>query len=142
MSKSFLKLVAIALVAFGFVACDDKQLVETENANTELLKVASSGDLLGVKYQVLKQGANVNAKDKDGSTALMLTTYLEIAKFLIEKGADINARDKDGWTALLYDANRGYSLEKIKYLVEKGADINAKSKSGRTALMLIAKKRQ
>lgn len=146
MSKSFLKLVAIAFMAVGFVACgSDNQSSSLKESDSELLRVA---DLNAVKYQVLKKGANVNAKDKDGKTALMLwdresrtklalTHDLEMIKFLIEKGADLNAKDKNGWTALMHYANSGAEIDKIKFLVEKGADVNSKDKDGWTALMLF-----
>ena len=50
--------------------------------------------------QLLAIGADVNAKDRNGKTALMLIYDSEIAKMLIEHGADINAKDNQGKTVL------------------------------------------
>jgi len=52
---------------------------------------------------LLEKGANVNAKDKDGTPALMLAAWLQnrdVVRLLLEKGADANAKDKYGRTAL------------------------------------------
>jgi len=101
-------------------------------------------DLDKIKLLVEK-GANVNAKNGNGFTALMeccsgSSSSYEIAKFLIEKGANVNAKDKYGNTPLMHasafpdDSN----LEIVKLLVEKGANVNDKHSSGSTALMHAA----
>ena len=47
---------------------------------------------------------DINAKNKDGETALMLASsegHLEIVKLLLlRKGADVNIKNNDGKTAL------------------------------------------
>jgi ankyrin repeat protein len=45
---------------------------------------------------LLEKGADVNAKNKYGRTALIYATergYTEIVQLLLEKGADVNAKD-------------------------------------------------
>ena len=79
---------------------------------------------------------DINAKNKDGETALMLASsegHLEIVKLLIEKGADVNVKNEDGKTALTLASRYGH-LEVVKYLVENGADVNSKENDGDTAL--------
>ena len=47
---------------------------------------------------LIENGANVNAKDKNGQTALMLASqngYTEIVEYLAEHGADVGSRAKD-----------------------------------------------
>jgi len=58
---------------------------------------------------------------------------------LLEAGADINARDRNGWSALMWAAQGNQNPEVISALLEAGADINASSISGWTALMWAAK---
>ena len=77
---------------------------------------------------LIERGADVNAKSKDGNTALITATSygrIENVKLLIDKGADINAKSKNGGTALIWAAKMGRT-EIIKLLLEKGADVSAK----------------
>jgi len=60
-------------------------------------------------------------------------------------GADANARDEDGMTALMYAAMyaaaaESNDLELVRALLAKGAEINAKAKDGETALKLAGRK--
>jgi ankyrin repeat protein len=51
---------------------------------------------------LIDKGANVNATDKDGGTALMKATdegQADIVKLLIDKGADVSAKNNGGLTA-------------------------------------------
>lgn len=99
------------------------------------LSSIEEGDLEMFKY-LLKKGADVNVKNDDGSTALMIASLygnLEMVKYLIENGADINAKDNDGSTALIY-ASKWANLEEVEYLVKNGTDINIKDIEGKTAL--------
>lgn len=79
----------------------------------------------------LSAGANVNARDKFGKTALMCAHTAEQTKLLIAAGADVNAKTSDGGTALMY-AN---TAEQTKLLIAAGADVNARAEDGNTALM-------
>ena len=52
---------------------------------------------------LVKNGADVNARDNTGSTALMMASYegnVDVVKMLLENGADLNATEKSGKTAL------------------------------------------
>ena len=55
---------------------------------------------------LLRNGADVNAKQRDGMTALMwacMEKRLDIVKLLLRNGADLNtAKDRDGKTALMW----------------------------------------
>ncbi len=85
---------------------------------------------------LLAKGADVNSKDKDGSTPLNRASYWgkkDVAELLLAKGADINTRDKNGYTPLHEAARWGYK-DVAELLLAKGADINAKNKDGWTPL--------
>jgi ankyrin repeat protein len=97
-------------------------------------RAVAEGDIQLLKT-LIDQGADVNAKNKEGETALMVASLegrLDVAKLLVEKGADVNAKDSVGANALHYAAMGG-SLDVIKYLVMKGADAQAKTEYGDTA---------
>ena len=63
-------------------------------------KVSDEARLKKIKYLVYL-GADVNAKDEDGRTALMLALnngQLDAVKYLIKQGANLEAKYKDGKT--------------------------------------------
>ena len=89
---------------------------------------------------ILKAGANINAKDADGMTALMHAANFardKVTKLLLKHGADVKIRDSSGKTALMYAADHQKD-DVARLLLEHGADVNAKDKSGNTALMFAA----
>jgi len=86
----------------------------------ELLNACWLGDFKKVK-QLLEKGADVNARDEDGWTALIKASYNGyegIAELLIEYGADVNAQNKYGDTALIYACWNGHK-EVAELLLEK-----------------------
>jgi ankyrin repeat protein len=62
-------------------------------------------------------------------------------KLLLERGANIEARNKRGDTALILAAsNGGYEdAETVRLLLEKSADVGAKNNQEQTALDLALK---
>ena len=119
-----------------------------------LIEAAKNNDTNRINSILNKGKVDINAKNKDGETALMLASseghlemvkllvengadytnalrlasregHLEIVKLLIENGANINAKDNDGETALMGASYNGH-LEVVKYLIENGADVNIK----------------
>ena len=107
------------------------QTIENEN----LLNATSHENLNDVE-RALKNGADVNHKDNDGDTALIVASIegnKEIVQFLLDNGADIEAKDNSGFTALfwvVYNEDK----EMAQFLLDNGADIEAKYDDGFTAL--------
>src|SRR6266545_8185967 len=57
--------------------------------------------------------------------------------FLLEQGGDINARDAEGRTLLmLAAASDALPVDVVKALIAKGSDVNARTARGETALGL------
>lgn len=100
----------------------------TPNYDLMLIRAARSGDVKQVQA-LLAQGANANASDRDGTTALMFAAqqgYTEIVKVLCDRGADLNLRRKlYGITALMLAA-ANHRVDALELLLAKGADVNAK----------------
>ena len=86
----------------------DPQL--TQEFIEELDKDSDEFNIQKVK-DLIKRGADINAKNKSGFTPLFLTVILDnvaLAKLLISAGADVNAKNKFGITPLKYAVRRGH----------------------------------
>ena len=89
--------------------------MQQKELNDKLIDAVKNGDIKNVR-ELIENGADVNAKDKNRWTALheaALNGNIDAAKFLIENGANVDV---------------------AKVLIEKGADVDAKNNDGGTAL--------
>lgn len=106
-----------------------------ENKTTaEPLGVVTEGHLKAAAY-LIDHGADINAKAKDGSTALILAAKLrkkDLVDLLLNKGAEVNSANQQGYTALIVAASHGYG-ELICPLLRNGADKEIRDKEGKTA---------
>jgi len=93
-----------------------------QDLDAKLLDAAKARNTAEVQ-KLLGEGADANAKDKAGWTALIWAAYFgrtDTARALLEKGADVNAQGKDGMTALMNAASADYRdivhslLEKVR----------------------------
>jgi ankyrin repeat protein len=107
-----------------------QELIEELNKSWDDVDITKVQDLI-------KRGADVDAKRNDGGTPLHWASernYIEIAKLLIKAGADLEAKTDWGWTPLHW-AN---SVAIADLLIEAGADVNAKKVDGWTPLHLAS----
>ena len=84
---------------------------------------------------LIQHGVNVNARDKDGATALNWLCMFgqksaATVRVLLQHGADPNARDNNGVTPLM----RAKDGATVDVLVAYGADVHAKTKDGQSLL--------
>jgi len=82
---------------------------------------------------LLKQGADVNAAQGDGMTALHWTAthgFAEQARMLVYAGARLDATTRNGNYTPLHLAARAGSAAVVKALLEAGANVNAATTSG------------
>ena len=105
---------------------------------------------------LLDAGVDVNLKDKDGVTALMIAgmrANTETVQALLDAGADVNAKANNGATALMMAGTPAGSprllgwrserfqsgednTETVQALLDAGADVNAKDQDGVAPLMI------
>jgi len=115
---------------------EKKGTVYSEEAFLHEVKTGNSGEV----EEFIRAGININAKDKDGSTPLMIASEKgdgEMARVLLKNGAEPNASDINGYTALMFASYSG-NLEIVKLLVAGGADVNTRDQDGWTALMFAS----
>jgi ankyrin repeat protein len=90
---------------------------------------------------LLDQGASVNAKDKNGTTALdsaAIKGKVDVVRLLLDRGADVSAKNNFGWTPLICAVMFG-KVDIARLLLDKGAGVNAKDNNGFTALRWAAR---
>ncbi len=102
--------------------------------NTDILKI------------VLVQGANIEAKDSRGDTALInllgnTVDDPDILELLLKHGANTEAKDTQGRTSLLQAVEQSIEEgeEACRILLKYVANIEAKDSQGRTSLMWAAR---
>ncbi|HEY6389008.1 MAG TPA: ankyrin repeat domain-containing protein [Candidatus Acidoferrum sp.] len=85
--------------------------------------------------ELIRRHADLEARNDFGETPLIDTVSGSIADILIKAGADINARDKDGKTALIRAAERNYVHKLEVLVKAPGILLQQRDNSGETALM-------
>lgn len=79
---------------------------------------------------LIQLGADVNAKDFTGDTALFRAVSkknADIIKLLVDNGVDVNAKNSNGFSALYCALLNEMDFQIIKILIDSGADVNFKN---------------
>ncbi len=119
-------LLKLSLSGFAFAASLPDAAEQRDEASVRIL---------------LHSGADANAAQVDGTTALHWAAYhddAEMVGLLVRAGADVNAVNRYGASALAEASTNGNAAI-IKLLLEAGAEANTRMKGGETALMLAAR---
>jgi uncharacterized protein len=122
---------------------DDMEFGGEERAtlNEQFISSAEVGDTERV-LQLLQDGADINATDKLGRTAVIAATYqndVETVKALIQEGANINIQDKHLDNVIL-NAGANGNLEIVRLAINAGADMTITNRFGGTALIPAAER--
>lgn len=92
----------------------------------------------GVMRILLRAGADPNASDSEGASALMYAAEsfnagTDVLRVLVDGGANVNQQDNERRTALMRAVDR-YQVASVRFLIEAKANVNARDSTGRTAL--------
>lgn len=115
-------------------------LAGTAHAQSRLADAVQAGDRREA-LALIARGADVNAAQPDGTTALHWAAYRvdrEIADRLLKRGARVNAVNRYGSTPLA-EAVRAADARLAGLLLEAGADAKVTNEDGQTPLMLAAR---
>ncbi len=110
----------------------------------EFIKAVNEADYKEMRSR-LGKGANINAKNAEGRTALFIATEKRDSKliaFLLEQNANPNVTSGERDEVPLMRATELADVETMKALLEAGANPNAQDRGGETALMKAAKGRR
>ena len=134
---------AVLLAAVVLLAAGDQPAAQGGGAfgsPIPLIEAAKDSDLATVRA-LIDSGADVNAAQSDGATALHWAAYREdfgTAALLIRAGADVNKANDLGVTPLLMASTNGHA-GLVEALLAAGADPNAALPSGETPLMAASR---
>lgn len=131
MRRSWLKVLAAVLLS---------AVASAAFAQAAVVDAASKDDAAEVA-RLLKRGADVNAQQADGATALQWAAYhgdASLAEELLKAGAKPGLANHDGATPLWLAAARGDAAV-VRVLLKGGADANEPLPLGRRPLMLAAR---
>ena len=98
------------------------------------------GNLKIVK-KLITAGAEIDATDKDGNTALLIAAklgYDKVVGFLIESNADINVQDNLGWTSLMRAVIANQPKVVSLLLQHSGCRVESSGHSTRETALLLA----
>ncbi len=91
-----------------------------------------------IAEMLLEAGADINAKDSSGNTALINASQIgriKLVDMLLKRGADVNIQNNSGYTALMGSITFEGYIGIAKMLIDARADVNIKDKDRYTALM-------
>ena len=115
-------------------------VVVAGGVESRLPSAAKSGDRTAV-LELLRQKADPNSTEPDGTTALHWAAYHEdaaMAKALLDGGAKVDAANRYGVTPLPVACKNG-NAELVAALVKAGANVNLALPGGETPLMTASR---
>lgn len=125
----------------SFLLNNRAEVNQTNDAGwTPLMTAARFNTRLDVVAALLSAGADVDARNYDGLTALMLAAASEapaavaIAEKLLDAGADPEMADRFGRTAAMVAVRSGHSVEMVRFL---DRELTPRSVARQTAVLAV-----
>jgi len=123
----------------ALIADADVNFRDPATGTTALDHAVQNGNQEMVQF-LIARGADVNASEENGNSALMQLgddATPDLLWDLINAGTKINHKNSYGTTALMTVASQNNS-EIVEELLAAGAEVNAADEDGKTALMMAA----
>jgi uncharacterized protein len=112
---------------------------EIDNYGYSPLLYSSYKNFVEGAFLLVKAGANLSIKDRNGQTILhyvALNNQYELAELLLANGADLSIEDIYGnqplWTAVFNDKGRNSRIEIIKLFLDYNADMHHLNKASKS----------
>lgn len=102
------------------------------------LFIIFSNETPDLVVELIRKGADVNARGLEGITPLIFAVFLDKADCvtaLVARGADLDLEMRPGYTAFMFAAICG-NIPLLRLLAKSGANIHKRDKMGMTALCL------
>ncbi|MEI6713872.1 MAG: ankyrin repeat domain-containing protein [Verrucomicrobiota bacterium] len=119
----------------------DLEAKDPNNRDSTALILAAQSGATDILEELIRRGANLNAVDKNGDTALNFTAQFiqpKAMELLLEAGADPYIQDKWKQTPLISCAGEVGNLEGVRVLLKKGVSLEHETPHGGTALRYAA----
>ncbi|XP_055492974.1 M-phase phosphoprotein 8 [Leucoraja erinacea] len=123
-------------VKLALNSSEEYNLDQEDPSGMNLIMFAAAGGQDDILRLLIKKGAKISSRQKNGTTALMHAAeknYLTTVAILLEAGSQLNAQQISGETALMKACKRG-NADIVRLLLEYGADCGILSKHQNSAL--------
>ena len=121
------------------VAANADSLEASDPAGSTLLHHAAGFGSLDVMTWLLDRGADVNARNRRGSTPLHWATHDESkVRLLLSRGANVNGKQAEGRTPVFLAASLGHGNAILRLVLEHGGNPAIATANGQTPLMVAA----
>ncbi|MFO7800282.1 MAG: ankyrin repeat domain-containing protein [Rhodohalobacter sp.] len=115
----------------------------TDVVKDNILEAIQNIDIVSLNV-LLAEGADINAVDEKGNTALMLASKIgnpRMVKIILAHNPDINKQNNMGYTALMIASEQGQT-HLVEELLKQSADSTLKNMDGFTAAELAIRNGQ
>ncbi|KAG8584747.1 hypothetical protein GDO81_004755 [Engystomops pustulosus] len=123
-------------VKYALNSKEQYNLDQEDASGMTLVMMAAAAGQDDILRLLIKKGAKINSRQRNGTTALIHATeknHLTTVALLLEAGAFVNMQQATGETALMKACKKG-NVDTVRLLVEHGADCNILTKHQSNAL--------